>query len=385
MARGSIKDQVAIIGMGCTAFGEKWNYGPPDLVIEAAQEAFLDAGVDRSAIEAVWIGNAGLAGSAGIAAQALKLPHLPVTRVENWCATGSDTFRNACFGVAAGMYDIVLALGFEKLKDSGVGGLATGGGMAGVKQWGSMAPGDFALPAARYFDKYGATRETLAKIAVKNHHNGSLNEKAHFRNEITVEQALNAPMISWPFGLFDCCGTSDGAAAAIICRAEIARSFRDDPIYVGGLGLAMSPAKPHFQPGFDYLSWPATVHAGKQAYEQMGISDPFKEVDLANVHDCFTLTELLIYEDLGFCGRGEAKDCIDSGVFSLEGDLPVNTDGGLKCFGHPIGASGLRMLYEAYKQLQGKAGPRQVKNAEIALAHNLGGPPQVSAVTIIHN
>jgi len=275
-----------------------------------------------------------------------------------------------------------LAVGVEKLKDSGLQGLPESM-VRPVFGVGRTAPGSFALIASRYFEKYGIGKETLAKIAVKNHKNGALNPKAHFQREITVEQALKAPIIAWPLGLFDCCPTTDGAAAAIITRKDLARKFKEDHIPVKGLALSVSSMWPQFRPGFDYLGFSANVSAAQQAYQQAGIKDPRKELDVAEVHDCFTITELIIYEDLGFCPRGEAKRFIDEGVFELSGELAVNADGGLKSFGHPIGASGLRMIYEVYKQLQGKAGKRQIKNAKLGMAHNLGGTPQVCCITIL--
>jgi len=200
-----------------------------------------------------------------------------------------------------------------------------------------------------------------------------------------LEQAVKAPIIAWPLGLFDCCGNSDGAAVAIITRADLAKKFRDDPIYIKGIGLSQNSMMPHFQPGFDWTGFEVTQRAARQAYEQAGIKNPRKEIDLAVVHDCFTITELIIYEDLGFSPKGKAREDVDAGTFALDGELPVNTDGGLKCFGHPVGASGLRMSYEIYKQLQGKGDKRQVKNAEIGLAHTLGGHPSVSCVTLYGN
>jgi len=202
---------------------------------------------------------------------------------------------------------------------------------------------------------------------------------------VTEEQVLGAPIIAWPLGLFDCCGVTDGAAAAIICRADMAKSFRSDPIYVKGVGASVDPMLPMQRPGFDYLGIDATRNAGRQAYEQAGIKDPRKELSLACVHDCFTITELVIYEDLGFSPKGRAMEDVKAGTFTLEGELPVNTDGGLKSFGHPIGATGLRTTYEIYKQLQGKGGVRQVKNATRGLAHTLGGSPQVSCAVIVGN
>jgi acetyl-CoA C-acetyltransferase len=203
------------------------------------------------------------------------------------------------------------------------------------------------------------------------------------RNRVSLEQVLNAPIIAWPLGLFDCCGTSDGASAAILVRGDQASRFRDDPVYVKGIGLSVDPVMPYFRTGFDYLGFDATRDAARQAYDQAGITDPRHEIDLAEVHDCFTITELVNYEDLGFSAPGTGWQDVLDGTFHPDGALPVNTDGGLKCFGHPVGASGLRMLYEVYKQLQGKAGERQIQNARVGLAHTLGGPPQVSCVVVV--
>jgi acetyl-CoA C-acetyltransferase len=218
-------------------------------------------------------------------------------------------------------------------------------------------------------------RRILAKIAVKNHANGAKNPKAHFRREITLEDVLKAPTVAWPLGLYDCCGVSDGAAVAIITRPEIAQKMRDDYILVKGIGFAVSGRQGLLQDDYDFVHFEENVRAAKMAYEQAGIKNPFKEIDLAEVHDCFTITELLIYEDLGFAPRGRAREHVEAGTFELGGELAVNPDGGLKCFGHPIGGSGLRMIYEVYKQLQGKAGPRQRQNPQLGLTHNIGGLP----------
>lgn len=386
----SIKDKVAIIGMGCTKFGELWDKSPEDLVVDAAYEAFEDAGIDPKEIQAAWVGTvtAPDVGIGGIGlAEPLKLRHIPITRVENFCATGLEAFRNACFAVACGAYDIVLALGFEKLKDTGVGGLGVGRGMHPTLEMRRTSPGSFSLLAPRYFHEYGLSmekgKEVIGKIAVKNHHNGSMHPKAHFQREVTLEEVLKAPPIAWPLGLYDCCGNSDGGAAAILVRADLAKNFRSDPAYVKGMGLSVAPMPPHFEPGFPWVGFKITEEAARQAYEQAGIKNPRKELDLACVHDCFTITELVLYEDLGFSPRGKGWQDVEEGTFTLEGELPVNPDGGLKCFGHPVGASGLRMLYENYKQFQGKCGPRQLKKAERGLAQTIGGQPTTSAVIVI--
>ena len=373
-----IKDRVAIIGMGCTKFGERWDASAADLMIEAAYEAFDDAQLDPKDIQAAWLGTVSSFRTGQPLAEALKLDYIPITRVENACATATDAFRNACYAVAAGIYDIALAVGVEKLKDSGYSGLAIPESPGADVSPPTPPPAQFAMAATRYFHQYGIPYEdgkrTLAQIAQKNHHNGSLNPRAHFQREISVDQVVDAPMIAWPLGLFDCCGVSDGGAAAIITTPEIARSFRQDYILVKGLGLSVG-AFGMIRDDWDFTHFPESVHASQAAYQEAGISDPLQDIDLAMVHDCFTITELIIYEDLGFSSRGDASRDVEQGTFSLEGDLPINTDGGLKCFGHPIGASGIRMIYEVYKQLQGKAEKRQLQKADIGLTHNLGGRP----------
>ena len=377
-----IKDKVAIVGMGCTKFGERWDKGVEDLIVEAAYEAFEDAGIEPKDIQAAWIGTV-FSGLSAITLAPLQLQYIPVTRVENMCATGSEALRAASYAVASGVCDIALALGVEKLKDSGVTG-AKGPSVVGDNPDGSSgigpgysAPASFAYLATRYFHDYKLDPEEgkrlLAQITVKNHHNGSLNPKAHFQNELTVEQVVNAPIIAWPLGLFDCCGVSDGAAAAIVTRADMARKFRDDPIYIKGLQVCVGARQGAMRQDYDFVHMEENVIGSKRVYDEAGVKEPRQEISIAEVHDCFTIHEMIVYEDLGFSQRGRAKEDIEAGTFTLNGELPVNTDGGLKCFGHPLGASGLRMMYEVYKQLQGKAGPRQVKNPSLGLTHNLGG------------
>lgn len=375
----SIKDRVAIVGMGCCKFGERWDTGTEDLLVESCYEAFEDAGIESKDIQAAWFATQNQM-SGQVLAQAIKTEYIPITRIENFCATGTDAMMNACFAVAAGVYDLVLVAGVEKLKDSGVGFLTGGGGQPSSQVMPPVPPpAQFALAANRYFHDYGLSYEEgkrlLAMIDVKNHHNGSLNPKAHFQREITLEQAINAPMMAFPLGLYDCCGVSDGSAAAIITSTELAKNFRDDYILCKGFGLAVGGLQGMLRDYYDFTHFDETVNAARMAYEAAGIKNPREEVDLAIVHDCFSITELIIYEDMGWSPRGKAKEDIESGFFTLEGGLPVNTDGGLKCFGHPIGASGIRMIYEIYKQLQDKAGPRQIKKADIGLTQNLGGRP----------
>jgi acetyl-CoA C-acetyltransferase len=390
----SIKDKVAIVGAGCSKFGERWDCGFSDLVIESSSEALNDAGIGLEDIQACFVGQL-VQPLTGIGAStvfdALKLKGIPVIRNENWCTSGTVALIEACMAVASGAYDIVMAIGVEKLKDSGYPGLGAGRGMNPVYEARRTAPGSFGMIATRYFQQYGLTMEEgrtlLARIAVKNHHNGSLTPRAHFHNEITIEDVLKAPTIAYPLGLYDCCGNSDGSACAIVMNADLARKYRDDPIYLKGFGMAVDPLIPNARPKFSWTSFDALVQSSSQAYKMAGIKNPRKEIDLAEVHDCFSITELAIYEDFGFSPRGGAREDIESGFFELGGGLPVNTDGGLKCFGHPVGASGLRMVYEVYKQLQGKVDnpKRQLRNVSRGLAHTFGGAPQVSALVILGN
>ncbi len=388
-----LRDKVAIIGVGSTAFGEHFDRGYADLIVEAAHEAFEDAAISPSQIQAAWLGtcfpdSGGYEGNAGASlADALSLYEVPISRVANYCATGTDAFRNACFAVASGAYDVALVVGAEKMRDvsareSLVGQVAeTGHPVLGK---GVTAPGMFALFATRYLDRFGVGRQTLAKVAIKNHRHGSLNPKAHFRKEITLEQYFSAPMIADPLGLYDCCPQTDGAAAAVICRADLAATFSEEPIMVKGIGLANPVGdKMVFDPESDFLSFRATKDAARQAYQQAGIKDPLQEIDVAELHDCFTITELVTYEDLGFCRQGEGPQFIEGGVSSLRGELPVNTSGGLKSCGHPIGASGIRMIGEIVSQLRGRSGARQVKDAKRGLVHNLGGLGAVTCVIVL--
>jgi acetyl-CoA C-acetyltransferase len=389
-----IKDKVAIIGMGCTRFGERWDCSSEDLMVEAFVESIEDAGIEKKDIQAAWFGSCAddinVGKSATPLSLALKLPFIPVTRVENFCATGTEALRGAVYAVASGAYDICLALGSEKLKDTGYGGLPDFVNIMGVKNRliapNITAPGAFAMMATRYFSKYGLKpeegKEILAMISAKSHQNGSKNSKAHLRKEVSVEQILKAPIVAWPLGLFDCCGVSDGAAAAIVCRGDMAATFRPNPIYIKSIQVALSFGEELMYGNWDGAHVKSTVMCASRAYEEAGIKNPRKEISMMDVHDCFSITELVTYEDLGISERGKAGNDVRDGVFNLDGRIPCQPDGGLKCFGHPIGASGLRMMYEMYKQLQGKAGERQVKNPQIGLTHNMGGFPSLSMVSL---
>jgi len=392
---GTIKDKIAIIGMGCTKFGERWDAGYEDLMIEAFTEAIEDAGIEPRDIQAAWLGTQFTEINQGVSglplSETLKLPFVPVTHVENMCASGSEALRGACYAVASGACDIALALGVEKLKDIGYGGLpdfslgADGKGQRLIEP-NISAPGCFAMMATRYFARYGLSPEEgktmLAKVSSKSHHNGALCEKAHLRREAPVETIMKAPIIAWPLGLYDCCGVSDGAAAAIVVRAEEAKNFRADPVHIKALQIAASSGEELMYTEYDFTHVESTRRAGSRAYEEAGIRNPREEISMAEVHDCFSITEAVSMEDLQFSPRGGVKEDIDAGRFNLDGEQPIQTDGGLKCFGHPIGASGLRMMYEEYKQLQGKCGPRQVKNPKFGMTHNLGGFPPRCVISV---
>jgi acetyl-CoA C-acetyltransferase len=395
MARG-IKDKVAILGMGCSKFGERWESGAEELMVEAFEEAIGDAGVDASQIDAAWfsthyeeinVGKGGLPLSV-----TLRLPNIAVTRVENFCASGSEAFRGAVYAVASGACDIALALGVEKLKDTGYGGLPGSLGGTLNAQWAATgsAPGNFAQLASAYRAKHGVSRDdlkrALAHISVKSHANGAKNDKAHLQKAITEEQALNAPMIAEPLGLFDCCGVSDGAAACIVTTPEIARSLgKANVVTVKALQLSLSNGSESGHNSWDGSYFHTTRIAARKAYEEAGIHNARDEVSMFECHDCFSVTELVTMEDLQLSSEGGAiKDVLD-GFYDADGQIPCQIDGGLKCFGHPIGVSGIRMLYEMYLQLQGRAGPRQLANPTIGMTHNLGGSPMsnVAAVCII--
>ncbi len=395
---GSIKDRVAIAGMGCTRFGERWDASANDLIVDAAYQAFEDAGIGPEDIEAAWLGTT--TGSTGMTlSEPLRLPYIPITRVENACATASDAFRNASYAVAAGIYDIVLALGVDKFKDSGISGLGDGGSSGpshGMMAEGT-APRSFAMLATTYFARYGLSFEEgkhmIGRVSWKSHKNGALNRNAHFQREVSMETILNSPMIAYPLGLFDCCGVSDGSAAAIITTPEIAKSLRkgkEPPIFPKALQISMAPNDGNYNTKFDWTHVETTARAAQAAYKEAGITNPRDQISMAEVHDCFSITEAVTMEDLGFSPRGKVMEDIENGRFDLDGAQPVQLDGGLKCFGHPIGASGIRMLYEMYLQLQGRADillnpgmpSRQIKNPKLGLTHNLGGSPDGCAIFV---
>lgn len=391
MASHGIKDQIAIIGMGCTNFVEHWNLGLDDLIVNGANECYSSAGIAKDAVDAYWLGTA-QGGMSGITlARPLQLQNKPVTRVENYCATGSEALRQAAYAVASGAYDVAMALGVEKTKDSGFQGLnATPPPNDGTGRT-LTAAAMFSMVAPAYANKFGVDatelREAIARVAWKNHYNGARNSRAQFRKEVSMDTIKNSPKMAGDLGLFDCAGVADGAAAAIVCRAQDAHKYTDKPLYIKALSFVAGNGSGLTDPTYDYTTFPEIAACAVDAYAQAGITNPSAEIALAEVHDCFTITELVLMEDLLFSERGTAWQDILDGRFDLNGQLPVNPDGGLKSFGHPVGASGLRMMFEAWLQLRGEAGPERQINTDrtLALTHNLGGYPgeMVSFISIL--
>ena len=395
MAEG-IKDKVVILGMGCTKFGERWNSSSEDLSIDAFTECIEDAGIEKKDIQAVWVAthfdeiNVGKGGN--FLGTALKLPLVPVTRTENFCASGTEAFRGACYGVASGAYDIVLALGVEKLKDVGYGGLPgtpAFGQMQAIMGPNATAPGMFAQLATAYSAAYNMPmekiKEAMAHISWKSHQNGTRNPRAHLRKAIPLEQILSAPMIAYPLGLFDCCGVSDGSACAIVTTPEIAKKIKpnDEQVKVKAIQVSVSSGEEVLYTDWDGAGMLTTRRAATEAYKEAGIKNPRKEISMMEVHDCFSITELATMEDLYISEPGKAPNDVLDGFFDLDGQIPCQPDGGLKCFGHPIAASGLRMLFEMYNQLLGRwPEDRAVKNPKYGLTHNLGGVPNQNVCSV---
>jgi acetyl-CoA C-acetyltransferase len=392
MTSHGIADKVAIVAMGCTRFGERWDSSVDDLLLEATSECLESLpGVTKDDVDAYWLGTLGSGQSGLTLSRALGTEDKPVTRVENYCATGSEAFRNACYAVAAGAYDAVMAVGVEKLKDSGFSGLlrADPPGDGTAAELSLTAPAAFSLLDPAYCAKYGVhpdeMRDAMTHVAWKNHQNGARNPKAQFRSPVSRETIASAPKVAGRLGVYDCSGVSDGAACALIVSAERARDYTDTPMYVKALSLVAGSARGSMDPAYDFTTFPEVVRSARDAYQQAGIDHPSTQLSLAEVHDCFTPTEIVLMEDLGFSDAGSGWKDVLGGDFDAAGRLPVNPDGGLKSFGHPVGASGLRMLYEAWLQLRGQAGDRQLDDPNTALTHNLGGRPGgcVSFVSIV--
>jgi acetyl-CoA C-acetyltransferase len=383
-----MRGKVAVIGVGMIAFGELFEKGLEDMVQEAYMNCLksVDKGIETKDIKAAWFGQwsgGGMIGQGALCGASLATMignrEIPVTRVENGCPTGNDAFRNACLGVASGVYDVVLAMGAEKMRDKpGVESLiAAGGGGGGIlglhPSWmlGMGGPVLQALYATRQMHELGYTMEDFAGVAIKNHHNAVTNPWAHYRFEVTMDRVVNSPMVCWPLHLLDCCPQTDGAACAIVCRADIAKRFTDKPVYVMGSNTGLDHK--NMWDKHNFIEMLATVRAARGAFEMAGIKPD--DVDIAEVHDCFTNTELMNIEDIGFCKKGEAASLLKEGYWNRDGAKPINPSGGLKGHGHPIAATGLGQICENFWQLREELEPeRQVKLKNgIAISHNVGG------------
>ena len=385
-----IKDKVAIVGMGCSKFGERYDTSREDLILEAIHEALDNAGLELKDIEAFWFGsfyeNHGTALSSVI-----KPDFKPVTRIENNCAAGADAIRNAAYSVAAGEYKIVMAIGMDKLKDHGYSGNPFNHIYRDCTEPSFGGPASFSLLVPAYSNKFGVSyedmREAMAHTSYKNHYHGSLNPKALYRKEVPLESIRKSPMICAPYlSIMDCSGVSDGAACAILTSADNAKSFPMEPMYIKAAEIVASSGVGMYETSYDYTTIYETAVASRRAYEKAGIKDPLKELNVVELHDCFTITEIVLYETLGLCPVGEGWKYALNDTFMLgHSSLAVNVDGGLKAMGHPVGASGIRMVYESWLQFHEKAGVRQINDARLGIAHCLGGKPwnNISAVTIV--
>jgi acetyl-CoA C-acetyltransferase len=367
--------------MGCTRFAEHFDRGVDDLAVDAVTETLAAAQLDANDVDAYWIGTY-VSGISGMSlSRPLRLTNKPVTRVENMCATGSEALRAAVYAVASGAVDVAMAVGVEKLKDTGYAGLVSPKIQDDGTRVNTSAPANFSLLAPAYEKRYGVAtsefRAAMTHVAWKNHANGALNPRAQFRKAVPKDVIERSPQVAGALGVMDCSGVADGAAAALVVRAEDAHRYTDRPLYIKALALVTGNGAGIADEAYDFTTFPEVVACAEEAYRQAGITDPRSQLALAEVHDCFTPTEIVLMEDLGFSKRGDGWSDLLSGVYDRDGVLPVNPDGGLKSFGHPVGASGLRMLFECWLQLRGEAGDRQLATAHrgLALTQNLGGAP----------
>ncbi len=379
---------VAIIGVGLTKFGERYESDLRSLISEAGIAAIEDANISNKDIDMLYVGNMASGRLTeqehigALASDTLGLSNPPSLKVENACASGGTALRQAYLAVAGGSSDFAMALGVEKMTDVSTSEATTGLGGAGDKTWeldeGITFPGLYALMARRHMHDYGTTEEQLAAVAVKNHDNAYLNKYAHFHKRITIDEVMKSKMIADPLKLYDCSPISDGAAAAILVPLDIAKKYNDTPILIAGSGQASDTLRLADRDSITGIK--AARIASKKAYEQARISP--SDVNVAEVHDCFTIAEIMAMEDLGFYKKGEAAKAIENGETKLNGKISVNTSGGLKGCGHPVGATGIKQAAEIVWQLRGEAGERQVTRADIGLTHNVGGSGSTAVVNI---
>jgi acetyl-CoA C-acetyltransferase len=389
-----IAGEVAIVGSAATRFGVLHDRGYLDLLAEAARGAIADAGLSQDVVEAAWLGTAeptlaALLGDAGTAVtEAIGFAPKPVTRVSTFCCTGMEAVRAAAMAIAAGEHELVLAVGAEKMRDVPPRGslvARTANLTHPTLAKGRTAPGQFALLANRYLHEFDYAVEDLAGVAVKNHAHAAHNPIAHFSDPLTVEQVLRAPRVAEPLGLLDCTPTTDGAAAVVLASVEWAERHAERFAVIEGIALSVVDGyyAGFFHDDSDYLGFHVTREAAASAYRQAGIESPREQLDLVECHDCFTITELVNYEDLGLCGRGEGGQLLRDGATTTGGDIPVNLSGGLQACGHPVGATGVRVIKEIADQVTGRADDRQVPGARRGVAHTLGGPGVASCVAVI--
>ncbi len=384
-------NRVAVVGAGLIEFGELFDQSYEQMAAGAfaAAAGNVDRGFDPAQVEAAFVatqrgtlwGQEGIGGNT--VPSAIGLAGIPCTRIENACPSGSDAFRVGAMAVASGVYDVVLVIGVEKMRDKSTeeGLLSRAAAGHPIYTRGETAPVLFAPFATRHMHDFGTTPEMLASVAIKNHHNGALDPYAHFRNEVTTEQVLSSPMVCEPLRLLDCCPQTDGAAATILVAADRAHEYTDQPVWVAGFGVATD--HPYLHEKSSFVGLEATTKAAERAYGMAGLEPA--DIDMAEVHDCFTIAELLDIEDLGFVDKGKGGIASLEGETSLGGRLPINTSGGLLAKGHPIGATGVAQLTECWWQLRGEAGERQVEMTRgNALQHNVGGRGSgVSVVNIL--
>jgi acetyl-CoA C-acetyltransferase len=382
---------VAIIGVGLTKFGELWDKSFRQLTKEAGSKAIFDAGIEGKEIDAMYIGSMSSGrfigqehvGALVADASGFSHLHIPSTRVEGACASGGLAIREGYLSIASGMNDIVVVGGIEKMNDVGDSAATETLATVADQEWeaffGATFPGIYAMIATKHMHDYGTTKEQLAQVAVKNHSNGSFNPYAQYKREIKIEHVLKAPMVAYPLGLFDCAPVTDGAASVVLCAAEKAKKYTDNPIKIIASGQASDTLSLHGRR--EICTFDSTVTAAKMAYKQANLTP--KDIDIAEVHDCFTIAEICAIEDLGFIEKGQGGKAIENKITTIDGEIPVNTSGGLKAKGHPLGATGVAQIIEIVFQLREDAAQRQVKNAKIGLAHNVGGSGATSTVHIM--
>ncbi|MBI4379679.1 MAG: thiolase domain-containing protein [candidate division NC10 bacterium] len=379
---------VSVVGIGCTPFGKHNGIGIIELAVQACREALNDAGVPNERVKAFYLGNfvsealVHQGSLAPMVAYRLGLREIPCTKVEGACASSGIAFRHGILMIASGICDVVLTAGAEKMTSSETTtvteALASAGDAESEMRLGLTFPGTFGIIMRRHMYQYGTTREQVAMVSVKNRRNGSANPKAHFQKAVTLDEVLESRLICDPLRLYDCPPISDGASAAVLCATEIAGEFTDRPIDVIGSGHAMGPGTLFEMT--DLTTFEATVIAAREAYRGAGVSP--SDIDVAEVHDCFSIAEIAATEDLGFVEKGKGGPAVEQGLTALDGSIPINPSGGLLAKGHPVGATGLAQIYEIVRQLRGEA-MNQVRDAQIGLAQNLGGTGAVSTVHIL--